>query len=247
VQAVFEDLADPKLKFDAIAAPLRLADEVVVAGGAGAVVLADAVPMWLPNRSTHVSAVCDDCVIPFKLSPPHGSPVHIQSNGTTRHREHRQQRHGADAVAAECTDDAACPPTTSLPAASTPWNLTAGLCGASHPPWRCLFADRLLVNFASRVFVLNAQVSTAALRMYSASLTTASGRQFAKEYAMEVRTAAKLVANSYADGCVDENSTATSIISPNYFYFSQLNCTQQGRCEYFLCSHIACSPFHALS
>ena len=43
MQAVLEDLANPNAVFDAVPGPLRNADEVVLAGGPGAVLLSDAV------------------------------------------------------------------------------------------------------------------------------------------------------------------------------------------------------------
>lgn len=202
VQAVLEDLGNPAMQFDGIGGPLQKADTVVLAGGVGAALLSSRLPSWLPNTSTTVSTICDDCMIPSGLD---------ESLNNSR-----------------CTNDATCPPTSSLVLAAPRWNISHWIsCGQDISAWQCLLADHLLPRLG-RVFVLNPQLSLPALRMYGVDLDTATGRRFSIEYSDAIRKAAASAANAYISGCLAINTSATSLISSDFFFFHQLNCTSAG-------------------
>jgi len=250
VQAVIEDLAE--LEFGGVQAPLLLADEVILGGGAGAMYLQDFVEALVKSAVSTVSPVlglCDDCIIP--MVPPIRYHPASASKGAVGRLDSSSNLSGGSDDGAACKDDSKCPPMSTLPLAASVWGLGEGAasnntaanevtlpfsptwCSSALPAWQCLLADQLLLGGTEqqhRILVLAPQLDTTALAMngVTPSSDPAAAQAFAAKYASAVREVANGVDFSFADGCLSNATATTGLLSFDYFYFKQLNCTQPG-------------------
>lgn len=136
-EAVLEDLASGDLVYDGVPGPLRSADTVVIAGGAGVIAYAEELTAKLPPSASALS-VCDGCIIPDV----------------------------APFVNRSCGRGPDCPPSTSLPLAVSQWGLTPPQwCGATTAPDLCLVSSKLVASRGRRLLALQAGLDKAGLEL----------------------------------------------------------------------------------